>query len=355
MKRNVLLRAIRNYVMFFLVVAFIVSCCTMLFVTTMSRSMGLVLTSENIQTAAKVTMLNALFLTLILTVCDSIRRKLTVDRPARQIVEAGRKLTKGDFSARIPPIQSLDPEDRFAEIAECFNKMAEELSSIETLRSDFVSNVSHELKTPLAVMQSYGTLLAQPDLTEEKRMEYAKGITDASGRLATLISNILKLNKLENQQIKPVFETYDLTEQLCECLLAFEDAWERKGIEIETDMEDSLLVASDREMMSLVWNNLFSNAIKFTSNGGKVRLSARAEGDHVRVEVRDTGCGISPDVGKHIFDKFYQGDTSHATEGNGLGLALVKRVMDLVEGEISVESEVGKGTVFAVRLGRREG
>lgn len=346
------LKAIYNYTIFFLIVGFVVTCCMMLFVSTMAESMGVVFTSDNIQAAAKLTMLNVLFLTCLLTVGDYIRRKFTMERPAKKIIEAGRKITQGDFSVRIPTIKTFDTEDRFNEIAECFNKMAEELSSTETLRTDFVANVSHELKTPLAIMQNYGTLLQQPNLQEEKRMEYAKAITDASRRLASLITNILKLNKLENQQIAPQFEKYDLSEQVCQCLLDFEEMWERKELNIETDIEDVITVCSDHEMMSLVWNNLFSNAIKFTENGGTISVSIKSDEKYAIVKISDTGCGISADVGKHMFDKFYQGDISHATQGNGLGLALVKRVIDITGSDISVESELGKGTTFTVKMRR---
>ena len=230
--------------------------------------------------------------------------------------------------------------------------MAQELSSTETLRTDFVANVSHELKTPLSIMQNYGSLLSQPKLDDEKRIEYAKGVVDASKRLANLITNILKLNKLENQQITPAFEKYNLSEQVCECLLDFEDVWEKKEINIQTDIEEDIYISSDKEMMSLVWNNLFSNAIKFNKNGGMLSLSIKREGEYAIVKISDTGCGISPQVGKHMFDKFYQGDTSHATQGNGLGLALVKRVIDITGCDISVESEVGRGTTFTVKLRR---
>ena len=271
----------------------------------------------------------------------------------RKIVEAAEQMMKGDFSVRIPSLRRIDPDDGFGAIADCFNRMAEELSGTETLRTDFIANVSHELKTPLAVIQNYGTMLGQPDLPEEKRREYAKAITDASRRLASLITNILKLNKLENQRIYPATVTYNLGEQLCECLLSFESAWEEKHLAIETDVEEEVMVNTDAELLSLVWNNLFSNAVKFTEPHGRIFLSLKSEGDSAVVQVTDTGCGIPSEVGKHIFEKFYQGDTSHAVQGNGLGLALVKRVMDIVGGDISVSSEVGKGSTFTVKL-RRE-
>jgi signal transduction histidine kinase len=201
-------------------------------------------------------------------------------------------------------------------------------------------------------MQNYGTLLQTPDLSEEKRIEYAKAITDASRRLADMMTNILKLNRLENQQIYPNPTTFDLGEQLCESLLQYESTWERKNIEIETDIADSVFISADAELLSLVWNNLFSNAFKFTENGGKVALTLTADETYATVKVSDTGCGMSADVGAHIFEKFYQGDTSHQTQGNGLGLALVKRVVDIMQGEIGVESAVGVGTTFTVKIRR---
>ena len=200
------------------------------------------------------------------------------------------------------------------------------------------------------MIQNYGTMLQQPNLSDEDRKDYARTVTNASQRLASLITNILKLNKLENQQIYPKKEHFDLGEQLCECLLGFENAWEAKNLEIETEIKDGVNVESDPELLSLVWNNLFSNAIKFTEEGGTIGLKLHTENGHAVVEVSDTGCGISPEVGAHIFEKFYQGDTSHATQGNGLGLALVKRVVDIIGGEISVSSELGKGSTFTVRI-----
>lgn len=232
--------------------------------------------------------------------------------------------------------------------------MTAELEGIETLRTDFISNVSHELKTPLAVIKNYAVMLRKTELSEEKRMEYAKAVSDASDRLSDLITNILKLNKLENQQIYPNVKTFNLGEQLCGCLLKFENIWEQKGIEIETDIEEDVYTESDAELLELVWNNLFSNAIKFTERGGRISLKLFSQGDRAVVQVTDTGCGISPEVGKHIFEKFYQGDTSHAQRGNGLGLALVKRVTDIIGGEVSVNSEIGKGSTFTVKLGRKE-
>jgi len=345
-------RGIYNYLMFFLVVAFLVSCSTMLFVSTLRDTLNLELTKENLNVAAKLTFGNVILLSVLFTVIDAVRRKLTTERITKHIAEAAKRVVQGDFSVRITPINSLGADEKFDEIIRCFNTMTEELGSVETLRTDFIANVSHEMKTPLAVMQNYGTLLQMPGLEEEKRIEYAKGVTEGSRRLADMMTNILKLNRLEKQQIYPKSEEYDLGEQLCECLLQFENTWEEKQIEIETEMAEGVTVNTDAELLSLVWNNLFSNAFKFTPEGGKVSLVLEATEHHAIVKVTDTGCGMSPETGAHIFEKFYQGDTSHATQGNGLGLALVKKVVDILQGEISVESAVGKGSSFIVKFRR---
>lgn len=346
--------ALRRYVLFFFLMTFVITCCLLLFLNELADTTGVAMTEENVRYAAWITFVNIFFLSLLCTIIDGIRRKIMVDRPVKKIIAASEKIMQGDFSAQIPPLKGIDSLGDYNIIISNFNKMAKELSGMETLRTDFIANVSHELKTPLAVIQNYGTLLQQPGLSEEKQLEYAKSITDASRRLASLITNILKLNKLENQQIYPSVETYDLGEQLCECLLSFENVWEEKELDIDTDIEDGILVDSDGELLSLVWNNLFSNAIKFTDSHGKVSVSLKSEGEQVVVRISDTGCGITPEVGKHIFEKFYQGDTSHAMQGNGLGLALVKRVIDIVGGDISVSSEVGQGSTFIVRLRRKQ-
>lgn len=346
------LRWINHYFVFFLLVAFVITCCTMLFVSALAESLNLTLTDANIGAAAKLTFWNVALLSLIFTVIDSVRRKLTVERPVRQITDAAEKIIQGDFSVRVRPQSKFGTDETFGCVIDCFNKMAEELGSVETLRTDFIANVSHEMRTPLAVMQNYGVLLQNPDLTQEKRIEYAKGVTDGSRRMADMMTNILKLNRLENQQIYPQRMEFDLGEQLCECLLRYENVWEEKGISLKTDIAENVKVNADAELLSHVWSNLFSNAFKFTPSGGMVTVTLIASGRYAVVQVKDTGCGMTSEVGAHIFEKFYQGDTSHSAQGNGLGLALVKRVVDIMQGEIGVESEVGKGSTFTVKIQR---
>ena len=350
-RQRKVINTIRNYLLFFGMVAFPVTCTMVLFVSKLVVDLNLTLTDANVASAAKWTFVNVIFLSFLFLLIDTVRRKLTVERTAGNIAEAARKIVKGDFSARV---EAAGPfvDDNFTEIINYFNKMAEELSGVETLRTDFISNVSHELKTPLAVMQNYASLLQTPGLTEEKRIEYAGAIADGSRRLSDMMTNILKLNRLENQQIYPQSESFNLGEQLAECLLSYENVWEKKDIELETEIEEDVLIRGDKELLSLVWGNLFSNAFKFTPDGGSVRVSLYTADQYAIVKVRDTGCGISPETGPHIFEKFYQGDTSHATQGNGLGLALVKRVVDILQAEIAVESAVGRGTTFTVKIRR---
>jgi len=353
MKRNgKIVKWISSYAAFFLLVAFVISCCTMLFVTVLSDTLAIEMTEEIINKAAKLTFVNVILLSLLFTVIDAVRRKIKVDRPMKQIVRAAEKIMQGDFSVRVRRQSKFGADDHFDELAECFNKMAQELGSVETLRTDFIANVSHEMKTPLAVMQNYGTLLQTPELPEEKRQEYAKGVSDSARRLADMMTNILKLNRLENQNIFPQTARFDLSEQLCECLLRYESVWEEKQIDIDTHIAEQIQVKADAELLSLVWNNLFSNAFKFTPPGGKVTVRLTATEHHAVVTVEDTGCGMTHEEGAHIFEKFYQADTSHSTQGNGLGLALVKRVIDILQGQISVESTVGVGSTFTVRIRR---
>jgi len=295
---------------------------------------------------------NIVFLAIIFTVADSIYHYVTVKKPMKRIRKELDKVVGGDFSVRIDYIKGKDSGNEIDDVITLLNDVIQELSGVETLRTDFIANVSHELKTPMAVMQNYGTLLQANELPDDTRIEYGRAIAEQTRRLSALVTNILKLNKLENQQIYPNTEVYDIGEQLCECLLEHETVWEERGIEIEADIQEEILVEADKELLSLVWNNLFSNALKFTEKGGTVSLRCYGDEEFVYVEVKDTGCGMSPETGANIFKKFYQGDTSHSTKGNGLGLALVKRVIDICKGEISVVSQLGKGSTFTVRLNR---
>ena len=270
----------------------------------------------------------------------------TYDQPMKELAKAAGKVAKGDFSVYIPPLHTSNRHDYLDLMFLDFNKMVAELGSLETMRSDFIANVSHEIKTPLAGIQNYAQLLQRPGLTKEDQETYVSAILSSTRRLSALVTNILKLNKLESQQIVPHYEPYDLSRQLSDCAMSFEPVWEEKDIEFEADIEDRATVYGDASLLELVWNNLLSNAFKFTEPGGSVTLRQTSEEGCVTVSVSDTGCGISQEAQKHIFDKFYQGDTSHATEGNGL--ALVLRVLQLMNASIQVDSAEGQRTIFTV-------
>lgn len=283
------------------------------------------------------------------TVADVIRRKIMVDRPVAKILSATEKIACGDFSARVLIEHTYDRYDEFDLIAEDLNSMAEALSKSEMLKSSFISNVSHELKTPLAVIESYSKKLSDKDLDEESRIKYVETIRSATSKLSKLVTNILLLNKLENQHLRPEIKRVDLCGVLSDSVLYFESLIEERGLILECDI-DTLYINSSPDYLEIVFNNLISNAIKFTEPGGKVTVKLCSIVGGAAVEILDTGCGMPEEVGKHIFDKFYQGDTSHSSEGNGLGLAMVKKVIDILGGEIKVKSEFGVGSSFTIVL-----
>lgn len=289
-----------------------------------------------------------------ITLFTRIQINIRYEKPIEAFASAAQKVADGDFSVYVPPRHTEDKIDELDVIFMDFNTMVEELGSIETLKVDFFSNVSHEIKTPIAAIQNYAELIERGNLSPEKSQEYAGYIIQSSKRLSNLITNMLKLNKLEKQTILPVPEVYNLSTQLCECVLQFENIWEEKQIELLVDVEEEAPIWADESLLELVWNNLLSNAFKFTPIGGTVTLCEKQDEESIQVFVSDTGCGMDEKTVEHIFDKFYQGDSSHSTEGNGLGLALVKRIVQLENGFITVESTPEEGSCFVVTLPKAE-
>ncbi|MBR6551241.1 MAG: HAMP domain-containing histidine kinase [Clostridia bacterium] len=268
----------------------------------------------------------------------------------QKVSEATRKVVEGDFSAKIELDEKIKENSYVNIMFRDFNTMLAELNSIESLKDDFISNVSHEIKTPLAVINNYTTALKDKNLPENLRDEYIETIIESTEKLSELVANILRLNKIENRNISLEKKEYDLCRQLSDCLLVFEQLWEEKDIEIYVEIEDRVIINEPAVVLDIIWHNLLSNAFKFTEKGGMVSLIQTSDDNFITVKIKDTGCGFDEETKAHIFDKFYQGDTSHSEEGNGLGLALVQKIAERNNYEISVESGKGEGAEFTVKI-----
>ena len=280
---------------------------------------------------------------------NSYRSKILMG-PTNKLCHAAQRVASGDYSVRLAPSRTDGKKDEFEVLFEDFNVMTEELASTEMMKNDFVSNVSHELKTPLSVISNTATILESDDLTEAERKNYCEKIGEAARRLSVLVTNILQVNRLEHQKIQPKKKPFNLSEAIARCILIYDEKFEEKKIDLDTDLDENLIVVNDENLLDMVWTNLISNAIKFTPEGGNIRISLRRESKRASISVIDSGCGISAEDQRRIFDKFYQADTSRATQGNGLGLALVRRILELLGGTISLDSAPGHGSAFTVLL-----
>ena len=289
-------------------------------------------------------------LSAICTVADVIRRKIMVDGPVNKILEATKSIASGDFNTCLDITHSYEKYNEYDIIMENLNTMAAELGKSEILKADFISNVSHEIKTPLAVIQSYASLLADNSLDDEERKRYSRALLQATKRLNDLITNILKMNKLDNQEIKPDYNSFSLTDQLAQIIVGYEEILEEKGLELDCDL-DEVTVTSCPSYLEIVWNNLISNAIKFTDQG-KITVTLKGDNGGARVSVSDTGCGIDSETGSKIFEKFYRVHTGnlHDVKGFGLGLAYVRKIIQDHKGTIRAESELNVGTKFIIVL-----
>ena len=272
-----------------------------------------------------------------------------VSRPAAEISAAAARVAEGDFTVQI---DTSGFKNEMHDLGESLNKMIKELDSIEVMRTDFVSNVSHEFRAPLSSIQGCVTLLSSPGLEEGQRQEYFTLLKEATGQLSSLVDNVLTLSRLETQNFTAKSERFSLDEQLRRALLLFERDWSEKKLELELELPECEYTGQEK-LLSQVWINLIGNAVKFTGEGGRIGVKLDdAEGAFVTVTVYDTGIGMTEEVRKHVFEKFYQGDSSRRGSGNGLGLALVKSICQITRCEISVDSEPGRGSAFTVRLPR---
>ena len=259
------------------------------------------------------------------------------------------EIARGNFKARVPERDKEDAISEFGELERTFNRMAAELDGIEIFRNDFINNFSHEFKTPIVSLRGFARQLQSDNLTAEQRKEYIGIIVSESERLAKMATNVLLLSKLENQQLVSEKTEFYLDEQIRGCILLFEKEWSDKNLDLDIEL-DAVKYTFNEEMLSHVWVNLFSNAIKFTPENGRITCRLNSDGKNIIFTVSDTGIGMTQETKNRIFEKFYQGDSSHAISGNGIGLNIVYRVITLADGEISVESEINRGTTFKVKL-----
>jgi len=267
-------------------------------------------------------------------------------KPLHQLINATKIIAKGDFSVRVPEINS---DSEIAVLLRNFNHMAEELGSIEMFRNDFINNFSHEFKTPIVSIRGFAKQLQNENLSEEKRKEYTEIIISEAERLTKMSSNVLLLTKIENQQFITNQTEYYLDEQIRNCIILLEKQWSRKNIEISLNLE-KVRIFNDEELLSHLWINLIDNAIKYTDENGKITITLNETADRIYFSISDTGKGMDEQTIKRIFDKFYQADKSRSTHGNGLGLSIVRRIIELCRGEITVDSRIGAGTTFTVML-----
>lgn len=282
-----------------------------------------------------------LVVSILIGILLSVAFSAIIVRSTQPYIDALRKIAECDFTVRIEDTAIFANTS----VADNVNRLAEQLGSVETLREDFVSNFSHEFKTPIVSISGFATLLKNPNLSEEERAEYLETIIDESNRLVRLSESVLMLSRLDSQTI--VKEKFLLDEQIRQSMLLFERPCSVKNIEMSADLEEIALI-NEKKLLSQVWVNLLSNAVKFTPAGGKIDVVARTVQDTVVVTVTDNGCGMDEETLSNIFNKFFQGDRSHATEGNGLGLPIVKKICDLLNLKIEVESVLNVGTTFTV-------
>lgn len=268
--------------------------------------------------------------------------------PLEQISVAAGKVASGDFS---PEISYQGEFEELERTFENFNRMVKELNSVEIMRNDFIADVSHEFKTPLAAITGYATLLQDTELSEEEKNEYIRKIFFNIEKLNDLTENILRLSKMEHQQFLDTPVTFRLDEQIREAIVLLEPKWSAKNLELDLELPETMYTGHS-SLLFTVWTNLISNAVKYTDNNGTIGVSVFEDKDSVQVTVRDTGIGMSEETKTHIFDKFYQGDTSRKSQGNGLGLAICKEIVRKCNGEIFVESILGTGSVFLVKLNK---
>lgn len=264
-----------------------------------------------------------------------------------KISDAMQKVADGDYTVRL----DAEKDQPFRELYRNFNTMAEELGGVEMLKNDFINGYAHELRTPITSINGFAEMLLNDDgtLSNEERRSYLEIIASESRRLADLAGNSLLMSRLDTQKIIPDKKPFSLDEQLRRCSILLSGQWTEKELDMTMDLDEAVYVG-DYDLMQHLWINLLTNAVKYTPKGGSITVTLKNEEKFIAVSVVDTGKGIPPEDRERIFDKYYQTDKSHSKRGLGLGLAICKRIVQLCNGTLEVESEVGVGSTFTVRL-----
>lgn len=274
-------------------------------------------------------------------------------KPFNRVIDQLDRLSKGDFQARLEFGRPIGELPAFKEIQRSFNRAAEELERTEVLRTDFINNFSHEFKTPIVSIAGFAKLLRRGSLTEEEEREYLAVIEEESLRLSSMAINVLNLTKVESQTILTNVSKFNLSEQIRGAILILVDKWSQKSLDMDIDFGEHMIYANE-ELLKQVWINLLDNAVKFSEPGGKITVAIAEGGEELCVSISNYGKDIPADCLARVFYKFYQADESHSSDGNGIGLAIVKRVVDLHNGKVSVRSGGGT-TTFTVKLPRKQG
>ena len=285
----------------------------------------------------------AVILLAAIPICIYFYRKK--QKEIKTLTDAISRVAEGDYSSKIEPEKNTN----LLPVYEDFNKMCAELESVTILRNDFINNYSHEFKTPIASINGFASLLLEKELSFEEQRQYLEIIVDESARLSRLAHNTILLSKLTAQQIVTEAEEYDLSEQLRQCSIILSKKWLDKQIEFSGDFAP-VTISGNKETLQHLWLNLLDNAVKYTPCGGEITVRCFEDGNDAVVSVSDTGEGMDEETMKHLFDPYYQADASHSGQGLGLGLSIVKRIIELYSGSITVESEKSVGSTFTVRL-----
>lgn len=310
-----------------------------------------VITENDIYNASLIVALVAISSLVIGTAISFLFIKLPL-KPINELLSHMNRLATGDFKTRLEFSGAVAGHPVFDEIADSFNSLACELDNTELLKNDFINNFSHEFKTPIVSISGLARLVNKSNLTEEQRSQYLTAIEEESLRLATMATNMLNLSKIENQAILSSVKSFNLSEQIRACVLLFEDKWTKKSLDIQLDLEEYTICANE-ELLKQVWINLLDNAIKFSPRYEAVSIKIHEDNESLHIKITNTGCEIRAEDKDKIWNKFYQSDPSRSTEGNGIGLAIVSRIVKLHNGQRLVESENGRVS-FTIILPKRQ-